>query len=201
MTSGRAGLERVEIETDRLRLRCLEERDVEGFVVLANDPLVYATTLRLPHPYRAEHARQYIEIERNGVVRGDLLLLAIALRDGDAAVGSIGLTIDWPHRRAEVGFWIGVPYWGRGLMSEALGAIVGYGFERLGLNRIWGGHFAGNEASGRVQRKVGMQQEGVLRACLRKGDVYHDDVIHAVLRADYKPTVTWSCRAVAGTDV
>ena len=189
-----AALEDVVIETARLRLRRLAERDIEGFAALADDPLVYATTLRLPSPYRAEHARAYMEMQRAGLAAGDHLLLTIALKEEDTAIGSIGLTLDRGNNRAEIGFWIGTPYWNRGLMTEAAAAVAGYGFERLGLNRIWGGHFAGNEASGRVQRKIGMKPEGILRQCLLKNGTYHDDVVHAVLREEFEPRVVWSAK-------
>ncbi len=193
--SGAGALEAVVIDTPRLRLRMLQARDIAGFVRLADDPRVYATTLRLPSPYRVEDARAYMEMQRAGLAAGNHLLLAIALKEHDEAIGSIGLTIDRGNNRAEIGFWIGTPYWNRGLMTEAAGAMVGYGFARLGLRRIWGGHFAGNEASGRVQRKIGMKPEGVLRQCLCKNGTYYDDVVHAVLREEFVPCVAWSARA------
>ncbi|MBR5361850.1 MAG: GNAT family N-acetyltransferase, partial [Oscillospiraceae bacterium] len=104
-------------------------------------------------------------------------------------VGSIGLmlgkasNIGLPDSEGEIGYWIGVPYWGRGLIPEAVRELMCYGFENLKLNKIWCGYFDGNEKSKRVQEKCGFHYhhtaynvpctiEGVLRTehitCLSK---------------------------------
>lgn len=81
---------------------------------------------------------------------------------------------------------MGVPYWGKGYTTESAGAVLDYGFDGLGLARIWAGHFAGNEASGRVQQKLGMTREGVLRKQLKKDGAYIDDVVHSITREEWE---------------
>lgn len=179
------------ILTPRLRLRALREGDLSRLAELADTPEVYRYTLRIPSPYRLEHAQQFMQIQRDAWTKGDGLILAIALRDTDEVAGAIGLEINRPMDRAELGYWLGVPYWNKGYTTEAAGAMLGYGFEHLNLNRIYAGHFSGNDASGRVQQKLGMKYEGVLRLALKKDGTYRDDVIHAILREEFEPKVEW----------
>lgn len=179
------------ILTARLRLRALREADLPRMAELADAPEVYRFTLRIPSPYRLEHARQFMQIQQDSWARGEGLILGIALRESDAIMGAVGLEINRPMDRAELGFWIGVPYWNQGYTTEAAGAMLGYGFKHLGLNRIYAGHFAGNDASARVQQKLGMKYEGVLRQALKKDGEYMDDVIYAVLREEFVAKVEW----------
>lgn len=177
--------------TERLRLRWLDQRDLPRFCELAGAPEVFETTLHVPSPYTIAHAREFMEHQRRAWERGQAYLVAIAMRESDEVIGAIGLELRRAMDRGELGFWVGVPYWNRGYATEAAGAVLGFGFEHLRLNRIWAGHFAGNEASGRVQQKLGMKFEGVLRQALKKGNTYHDDVVHAVLREEFEPKIKW----------
>jgi len=70
--------------------------------------------------------------------------------------------IEADHRRAELGYWIGVPYWGKGYATEAARSVVNYGFSTLELHRIFASHVPANPASGRVLTKIGMRHEGRL---------------------------------------
>lgn len=89
------------------------------------------------------------------------------------------------HRQAKLGYWLGVPYWNRGYMTEAVQALVGYGFTELGLNKITASHFARNPASGRVMQKLGMTQEGLLRQDVRKNDDFEDLVLYGLLAEEW----------------
>jgi RimJ/RimL family protein N-acetyltransferase len=86
--------------------------------------------------------------------------------------------------QAELGFWVGKPFWRLGYASEAASAVVQFGFESLGLNRIYAFHMARNPASGKVLEKLGMQREGILRQRVRKWERFEDVVAYAVLRGD-----------------
>jgi RimJ/RimL family protein N-acetyltransferase len=177
--------------TDRLRLRPLRKDDLERFAELASAPEVYATTLNLPRPYTVECARDFIKFQRDAWAEGVGLQLMIAERESDQPVGTLGLNIERRMDRGELGYWVGVPYWNRGYATEASSAIAGYGFEHLGLVRIWAGHFVGNEASGRVQQKIGMKREGLLRQHYKKDGAYLDDVLYAVLKDEFTPVSAW----------
>ena len=112
---------------------------------------------------------------------------AITLRAGGELIGAIGIDVEPEHARAELGYWIGVPYWGRGYATEAAAALVTRAFEVLGLQRVFAYHFTTNPASGRVLQKIGMRHEGTRRKHTRKWDEYPDSECYAILRAEWRP--------------
>jgi RimJ/RimL family protein N-acetyltransferase len=113
--------------------------------------------------------------------------VTLAITDSSGTlVGAISLRLELGHERAELGYWIGVPYWGRGYATEAAGAMVGYGFDELGLNRIHAHHLARNPASGRVLEKTGFTHEGLHRAHILKNGRFEDIHSFAVLRSDHR---------------
>ena len=97
----------------------------------------------------------------------------------------IGLHLNRQDNRAELGYWIGVPFWGRGYATEAATEVVRYGFEELGLNKIYAGYFSRNPASGNVLRKIGMRHEGTLRQQHRKWGEYVDVEFYALTRDEF----------------
>ncbi|HQH63546.1 MAG TPA: GNAT family N-acetyltransferase [Clostridiales bacterium] len=103
------------------------------------------------------------------------------------AIGSIGVVeLSDKDERAVAGYCLGYDYWGKGLMTEALSAVVAYMFETVGLNRLYAYHDIENPASGRVMIKCGMQPEGTFREHLRRKDGTFADVrVYAILRSDY----------------
>jgi RimJ/RimL family protein N-acetyltransferase len=97
------------------------------------------------------------------------------------------LEIEPAHRRAELGYWIGVPHWSRGYATEAARAALHYGFETLQLERIFASHFRHNPASGRVLKKLGMRHEGCLRAHILKWGEFVDLEAYGLLRSEFIP--------------
>lgn len=142
---------------------------------------VAETTLRIPYPYEEKHAREFLA----STARENELRLIIRRRSDGRLCGGIGLHPENQHQRAELGYWIGVPFWGNGYATEAALAVVRYGFEVLKFNRIFAAHFAGNDASGRVLQKVGMQYEGRMPQAIRKWDKFVDLERYAILRDHY----------------
>jgi RimJ/RimL family protein N-acetyltransferase len=143
------------------------------------------TTVSIPHPYDLDHALAWIGNQRRESVRGRATNFAIRLLPGSPLIGSAGLRdIDREHLQAELGFWIGREWWGQGYAREASAAVIRFGFERLGLNRICAHHMARNPAAGRVLLHLGMQREGLLRERVKKWGVYEDVVLYAILRED-----------------
>lgn len=111
---------------------------------------------------------------------------AVTDRDDGNLLGAVGLVLQPAHLSAELGYWIGVPYWGRGYATEAAARVMEYGFSALGLNRIEAHHLAGNPASGRVMRKLGMRYEGTLRQKVRKWGRFEDVVMYGLLAAEWR---------------
>lgn len=105
----------------------------------------------------------------------------------------MGLILDSENNCAELGYWIGKPYWGRGYCTEAARAIVRYGFDDLHLHRIHSSHFASNPASGRVMQKIGMTREGCLRQHIRKWGQWEDVVLYGILRSQWQSRGMGNC--------
>jgi RimJ/RimL family protein N-acetyltransferase len=155
--------QRPRLETARLLLRPLTLADAPTIQRLAGAREIAATTLLIPHPYPDGAAEEWISGQQERFDQGAELVLGIELREGAVLCGAIGLKLEPAHARAELGYWIGVPWWGRGYCTEAAAALLEHAFTALGLRRVFAVHFAGNPASGRVLRKLGMTHEGRLR--------------------------------------
>jgi len=172
------------LQTERLTLRVYALSDIPALMPLIGTREVAATTLRIPHPYTESDARHFIASSQEDHSSGTGLHLAIVLRESGPLCGGVGLRIEPDHRRAELGYWIGVPYWGKGYATEAARAVVEYGFGTLGLHRIFASHFANNPASARVLRKIGMRHEGSLRAHVLKWEEFLDLEMYGMVGSD-----------------
>ncbi|HEX9162744.1 MAG TPA: GNAT family protein [Thermoanaerobaculia bacterium] len=167
---------------ERVTLRPFEMSDAPRVQQLAGAREVALNTLLIPHPYPDGAAEEWIGLQKQKAEEGHINFAI----DAGELVGAIGLVTKKEWGRAEVGYWIGVPFWGRGYATEATGLIIGYGFEHLNLNRIYAGYFSRNRSSGRVMEKNGMKYEGTLRQHVKKWDEYVDIVYHAILRSEWK---------------
>jgi RimJ/RimL family protein N-acetyltransferase len=173
------------IRTARLVLGDFDPDDAAELQRLAGDRQVADTTLAIPHPYEMDHASAWIGNQRKESARGRAANFAIRLAADSPIIGCAGLRdIDAEHLQAELGFWIGREWWGQGYAREAAAAIIRFGFESLGLNRICAHHMLRNPAAGKVLQHIGMQREGVLRQRVRKWGIYEDVVLYAILRDD-----------------
>ena len=169
------------LETARLILREWSESDIPELLPLIRAREVAATTLRIPHPYEEKHAREFLA----SVAKENELRMAIRLLNDNRLVGGIGLHPEMLHRRAELGYWIGAPFWGNGYATEAGREIVRYGFEEFQLKRIFATVFAGNQTSERVLTKIGMQHEGRMRQAVLKWGKFLDVELYSTLREEY----------------
>lgn len=162
-------------------MRAYREADIPELVPLIGTREVAATTGRIPHPYTVEDAREFLStIASDGEVR-----FALTLRESGRLIGGIGLRIVEPLQHAELGYWLGVPYWGKGYGTEAAREMLRYGFEVLKLHRIWATHFTSNPASGRILKKIGMRHEGCQRQHFRKWDQFVDLELYGILRDEW----------------
>jgi len=142
------------LETKRLILRPWQEKDAAALYEYAKDPEV-GPAAGWPAHTDVENSRQIIR---------DVLsapeTYAVCLKDG-TPVGSVGLKLkgytDMTDRddECELGYWIGKPFWGQGLIPEAAGELIRYAFEELHMRAVWCGYYDGNERSHRVQQKLG----------------------------------------------
>jgi len=173
------------LTTQRLVLRAFGASDTADVERLAGDFAIADTTLEIPHPYEPGMAAQWFATHGPKFEAGEVIALAITAREGGTLMGAVGLGIRQRFDRAEIGYWIGKPYWGRGYCTEAAKAVMEYGFTELNLNRIFAVHFKRNPASGRVMQKIGMTQEGLFRQHIKKWDRYEDMVVYGILRSEW----------------
>lgn len=162
------------MKTERLTLRPFTLEDAPAVQTLAGVYEVALNTLMVPHPYPDGAAEAWIAMEEPH---------RFAIDDGQL-VGAIGLMMKGDEI-AEIGYWIGMPFWKRGYASEAAREVIRYGFEECGLHRIFAGHFARNPASGRVLAKAGMTFEGTLRQHQKKWGEYLDVCFYGILRDEF----------------
>jgi RimJ/RimL family protein N-acetyltransferase len=145
------------LTTERLILRSWEETDAEELYKYAKDPRVGPAAGWPPHS-SVEDSRQIIK----NVLKTDETY-AIVLKETGLPVGSIGLHfhsyLAENDDECELGYWLGVPYWGKGLVPEAARELLRHAFEDLKLERVWCGYYDGNEKSKRVQEKLGFKYQ------------------------------------------
>lgn len=170
----------MEFQLSLARLRPWQLGDEESLALHANNRKVWRN-LRdgFPHPYTIEDARDYLRhcLENPTAPR-------FALEVDGNAVGGIGLhpQQDVARFSAELGYWIGEAYWGRGIMTEAVKATTAYGLEKLGFIRIFAVVFEWNEPSMRVLEKAGYTLEGRHRKAVAKDGQTIDELLYAAVR-------------------
>ncbi len=175
------------LETRRLILRQIEIRDAEDmFNNWASDPEVTKFLTWPPHA-SLEVTKKTVENWINSYSNPAFYNWAIELKGEGTVVGSIStVRMNENVESADIGYCMGKAWWGRGIMAEALCAVVDYLFAEVGLNRIAACHDKNNPNSGRVMDKAGMQVEGILRASGRNQQGICDMVWHSILRSEWE---------------
>jgi RimJ/RimL family protein N-acetyltransferase len=177
----------IQLHTERLLLRKLRRSDIPALVPLIGASEVAATTLRIPHPYSEADGHAYLRLlARHRKPWFGIFHFRSGLRESEQLCGGVGLSPEPDHGRAEIGYWIGVPFWGKGIASEAAREMIRYGFEDLGLNRIFANVYSGNAASQRVLEKLGMKYEGRFRKHVKKWGEYRDTENYGLLADEWK---------------
>ncbi len=151
------------IETERLILAPFEDADIDRRVELANDIDVARMVTSMPHPYTRQDAVEWVTKHDAGRAAGTDFPFAITLK-GEGLVGAVGL-----HKKDgpayELGYWVGKPYWGMGIASEAAKAVVKWARQSRGITEIVACYFEDNPASCRVLEKIGFVHTGTEGAC------------------------------------
>ena len=177
--------ERPTIETERLRLRPYTLDDASELQSLIGEWDIASTTLNIPHPYEDGMAEEWINKHQENYDRGEQVQFAIVNGKRGFFIGGIGLNINKEYESTEIGYWIAKPYWGNDYCTEAAQAVLKYGFEVLGLNRIHARHITRNPASGRVMQKIGMSHEGHRKQHVKKWGKFEDMENYGILRSEY----------------
>ncbi len=171
------------LRSRRLLLRPPVEGDAHAIYRACRDPALARWTSSIPVPYTIDHARDFIAFCADHA--DTHANYAITDADTGTLLGMVGLIIDSAHAHAELGYWIAREHWNRGYATEACRTLLDHAFADLGLERIFAGYFAGNEASWQVQRKLGFRREGIQRSHLLRMGRRHDLVLCAILRQEW----------------
>jgi RimJ/RimL family protein N-acetyltransferase len=143
------------LETERLTLRRPTLADVKAIARLADDRRIAENTRRLPHPYSQDHAIEFVRGTATDN-RGTVFLI----ESNFAPIGMVG--IDWRQPDApELGYWLGVEYWGQGFGTEAARAVIDFTFEEFDIEQLMAGARVSNPSSRNILEKCGFQWSGV----------------------------------------
>lgn len=162
---------------DQYTLRPISGKDTASLATYANNHNIWLNLRdRFPFPYREEDAQQFVEL-CSTLEEGRILGICTP----DECIGTIGLElgVDVHCKTAELGYWLGEPFWGKGIMSEAVNRYVSYAQEQFGLLRIFAEPFSSNSASGRVLEKAGFVLEGILKNNAFKNGQVLDSMLYA----------------------
>ena len=156
------------IETTNLILRPFTTSDSLGVAELAGDIRVAETTLNIPHPYSHDVATSWIVTHEVNWLNRTSLIYAVTLKSNSQLVGTVSLD-SIEGDTAELGYWVGYEYWGKGYCTEAASALVSKAFESFSISVITAVHLSSNPASGCVMKKIGMMKYQSVKRCNRNG--------------------------------
>ncbi len=170
----------MELKLKSCSVRSWEWRDRDAIVRHANNRNVWINLRdRFPHPYTVNDARRWLEM-----VVGQKQATNFAIDVAGEAVGGIGFTVqyDVARRSAEVGYWLGEDFWGRGIATEALIAVTDHAFSNYDVCRLYAHVFDWNRASARVLEKAGYEFEGRMKKSVTKDGQTIDQLMYAMIR-------------------
>ncbi len=183
---------RPSLSTSRLDLRPLSMSDAPVIAVLANEKDIHANTRSFPYPYTLKDAESWLSGHQSGWLRGESAVFGMVIRETGELAGAIGLHISETDQNAELGYWLGRDFRGKGYCSEAAIGVIRFGFDILALHRIHAHFVTRNGASGRVMERAGMLKEGLLRQHARKMGQFEDLQYYGALQTEWvAPEVKW----------
>ncbi len=169
------------MKNHRVTLRFLKLSDKSQLAKLANNKRIWNNVRnRFPHPYTEKDAQEFIELQKSH----DMERVFAIDFDGEFC-GVIGLILqnDVYLKSAEIGYWIGEPFWSMGIATKAVELILDHGFNELKLIRIYAGVFEYNVASMKVLEKNGFQKEGIAKKAIVKNGEIYDEHRYSILNA------------------
>ena len=168
------------IKTSFGMIRYWQDGDAKALAKYANNRKIWANMRDGFHsPYREEHARAFLD-----VVSRQNPVTFFAIATADEAIGGIGLTLGQDVHRltAELGYWLGEPFWGKGIMSEAVMCFTDFAVKTFDLIRIFAEPYATNQSSCRILEKAGFVLEGRLKSSVIKEGQILDQLMYAKVK-------------------
>ncbi len=167
-----------------LTVRTWREEDAPAIAKYANNRNIWRNLLdSFPHPYALEDAETWLQ-----KVKAEPAERVFAISRGEEAIGTVGARpqLDVFRRTAEVGYWLGEPFWGRGIATRAVLAVVQYAFMRMDVARLQGHVFEWNPASCRVLEKAGFRLEARERMAVTKDGYTMDEFAYVLLKEEWE---------------
>lgn len=176
------------LETKRLLLKPYEHEFADAIYSVVSQAEIADTMITIPHPYPKALVNKWIAYLQHSAKQGTAVEFAVFLKeDPEKYIGNCGLvSISSSHQKAEIAYFIDKNEWGKGYATEVASFMLSYGFEVLGLERIYGHCMSRNPASRKVMEKVGLQFEGTLRHDIKKGEDFEDLDLLGMTRFDYE---------------
>ncbi len=169
----------------KINLRNLRDSDAQSIFENVNDKDIIKYTLSIPYPYKLIDAENFIQRVNQKNIKD--FHFGIEDKISKNIIGMISLHMNPKTIKvAEVGYWLGKKYWGKGYMKEALDIVLDYGFNKLKLEKIYAGVFKINKKSQKRLEHAGFKQEGLLRKHYFRLGVWHDDVAYGLLKEEYE---------------
>jgi len=152
--------EHPKIESERLVIDQIKVDDAPLAAKYAGDRKISQFYLEIPHPISEADALEWIKFTHEDFEKNGNYFFGIYLKSTREFIGSITLGMNSHHKRAALGYWLGLPFWNKGYATEAAKAIIDFGFKSLKLNKIYASYMVQNIASKNVMERVGMVKEG-----------------------------------------
>jgi ribosomal-protein-alanine N-acetyltransferase len=175
-----------ELITARLKLRRMQLSDLPSLMKYVNNPKISDQIFNIPYPYQEEDAVFRMNFVLQGFKNRERYVFAITYKDQDELIGEIGLHLDKANNHGQFGYWLGEPFWGKGIVSEALAAILKFGFTQLELNKIYATHYPDNPASGKVMIANHMIKEAELKEHYKIEGTYRSVNQYRLTRQEYE---------------
>ncbi len=173
------------LTTNTLILRKIKPGDLTSLLTYCNNPKISDQILNIPYPYSEEDAIFRMNFIYEGFKKKERYVFAITFCENDELIGEIGLHLDKTNDNAQLGYWVGEPFWGRKVATEATHAILKFGFEQLGLHKIYATHFRDNSASAKVMQNNKMIQEADLKQHYKVRETYRDVIQYRLTKVEY----------------
>lgn len=174
------------LHTPRLTLGELEVSDIPTIVKYADNPNISNMLRTMPYPYYEKDAIFWLNRARIEFEKGTAYMFRIGLTETSEFIGNIGIHIKKEHKKGIVGYWISEPFWGNGYMTEALEAMLKFGFEELNLHKISAVFQSDNPASGKVMIKNHMIKEAELVDDEFKDGKFHTLIQYRLTKPEYR---------------
>lgn len=170
------------IKAKDFTLREMRISDKKSIFKYANNKKIYRWTLNIPYPYTEKIAQDWIKRNQIKYKQKNIDDLVLAIDVNGEMIGAIGIHKIEKNHKAEIGYWLGEPFWGKGIMSNALKVVIKYAFKEYKLKRLYAGVMLPNIGSAKVLEKNGFVLEGIQKKNILKDGKYIDEKIYALVK-------------------